>query len=641
MMQDSVQRQERAAAIDPVDNVAGGQGGADPLDEDAVATNERSARRPRPEHDQAHEAAGPHRLTELTMDGHRPLVEHLLNPLWVKSARARLRVKHVLSWGLVTITLTAFVCVGQYLTMVERNITTPDMVARAIIPPLIIIQGIILMLMGTGAVAAGVASEREEGIIDFHRMTPMTPTAKILGYLFGLPIREYFVFALTLPFLAWAVWKSDFPLLRLGHFYLVFFSSVLLYHMTGLVAGMWSKKPRWASMIAQGLVVALYFVLPQLSHVGVTFFEFLTVRPTFYVMLAEEVQRAGPGVEAIARQTIAAILRYRDVGFFELVLHPTAFTLTVQTFLLLTMFISVHRKWRDEALLALPKGYALFAYAAVVTLVVGSLWPFVTSGGFLETLISRMNDIPPHNALYLMTMAAAAITCITGVLLLLIITPSRWIALNGIRRARKHGRHRPPLLSDASSTTPLAIIMSVLATGGLAALVLHADRSGMFAIAMPPFLPAIAPLVLIVSALVLVQGICERFNQRVVFVTLFVMWGIPVMVAIILFAAFSRWDAGLWLLSISSPAAVVISISNFYEHAAATATGAVMVDPAQTQFLPEEFAALVPQVVQTMMLVHLALAVGIQVHLWGWRQRFRQQSLKDLNRTATAVQSNG
>ena len=63
---------------------------------------------------------------------------------------------------------------------------------------------IILMGLGTGQVASGLARERLEQLVDYQRMTPMTPTAKILGYLFGLPIREYFLFALTLPFLAFA-----------------------------------------------------------------------------------------------------------------------------------------------------------------------------------------------------------------------------------------------------------------------------------------------------------------------------------------------------------------------------------------------------------------------------------------------------
>lgn len=595
-----------------------------------------------PEAASGRESLEPRRLTELVAGRGGTLEDRLLNPLWVKSTRARLRWKHVLSWGLVVITLTAFVCIGQYLTMVQRDVTTPEMVARAIIPPLIIIQGIILMLLGTGAVAAGVAGEREEGIVDFHRMTPMTPTAKIIGYLFGLPVREYFLFALTLPFLAWAAWKSDFPVLRLGHFYLVFFASVLLYHMTGLVAGMWSRKPRWASMIAQGLVVLLYFVLPQLSYVGVTFFEYLTVRPTFYVMLAEEVERAGPGVAAIAQRTIANIIRYRDVGFFNLVLHPTVFTLSVQAFLLVTMFISVHRKWRDEALHALPKAYALFAYAAVVTLVAGSLWPFVSKDTYLGTLIARMQGAAVNQALYVMLLTAAAITCIVAVLLLVLITPSRWTALNGVRRAHKHGRSRPPRLSDASSTTPLAVLMTAIAIAGLSMLFLRAEASEFFDVAMPAVAPAVAPLVLIASALLLVQGVCERLSQRAVFVLLFVMWGIPVMVAVILFAAFSEWNTGLWVLTISSPASVVVSISWFFESAlvaarevmtngAAAGTGGMQ----QTEFLPGEFAPTVPIVVQTMMLVHLTLALAVQVHLFTWRRRFRRQALDDLERVAT------
>ena len=38
------------------------------------------------------------------------------------------------------------------------------------------------------------------GILDFHRVSPMTPTELTLGFFFGAPIREYPLFAATLPF---------------------------------------------------------------------------------------------------------------------------------------------------------------------------------------------------------------------------------------------------------------------------------------------------------------------------------------------------------------------------------------------------------------------------------------------------------
>jgi len=160
-----------------------------------------------------------------------------VNPIWQKSLRSRLRVRHMLSWGVVTLTITAFVFLITYTTMTEQEMASGQDAAKATIPGVIVIQGILLMAFGSGAVSSGIATERDKGLVDYQRMTPMSPTAKILGYMFGLPAREYFLFALPLPFVAIAVAISDFSLLALGHFYLVFFTSVWVYHMTALVAG--------------------------------------------------------------------------------------------------------------------------------------------------------------------------------------------------------------------------------------------------------------------------------------------------------------------------------------------------------------------------------------------------------------------
>ncbi|MFW5652696.1 MAG: hypothetical protein ACOC0P_01520, partial [Planctomycetota bacterium] len=445
---------------------------------------------------------------------------------------------------------------------------------------------------------------------------------------------------------------SDFPVLQLLHFYVVFFSSVLLYHMTGLVAGMWSKKPRWASMIAQGLVVVLYFVLPQLSYLGVTFFEFLTVRPTFYVMLAEELERAGPATEAAASSRLQALALHREVGFFNLVLHPTIFSLMVQGFLLLSMFVSVHRKWRDEALHPLPKGFSVGAFIAVLILLMGSLWPFLTTGRFLETLLNRMPNMPQLAALMVMMIVATFIATGIGVLLLLLITPTKWTALNGLRRARKQGQRQPSLLSDAGTTTPVSVLLTLLTVSALIILMQRAIAGGLFDMQVPSVVPLLAPLVLIASVLLFIQGICERFSRRGVFVIVFVLWVIPVLTMIILFAAFDQWGPGIWIAGLSSPATLLMSLLHFFENAVPEsgslgttyetirsidpATGAqvdssTITTSAGPYFLPDEIEPFVPEAVQVMSVMHLLIAVAMQVNLWRWRRGTQQASLKELS----------
>ncbi len=62
-----------------------------------------------------------------------------------------------------------------------------------------ILQTIILVIVGATQVAGSVGGVRESNILDFHRISPLPPLATTLGFFLGAPIREYILFALTLP----------------------------------------------------------------------------------------------------------------------------------------------------------------------------------------------------------------------------------------------------------------------------------------------------------------------------------------------------------------------------------------------------------------------------------------------------------
>ena len=90
----------------------------------------------------------------------------LVNPIWLKSARARLRWKHIISWGTVTVSVTAFVFMIIYMNMIEHGDVTAATAAKATIPGIVVVQATILMVLGTGAVASGIEQERDDRLID-------------------------------------------------------------------------------------------------------------------------------------------------------------------------------------------------------------------------------------------------------------------------------------------------------------------------------------------------------------------------------------------------------------------------------------------------------------------------------------------
>ena len=147
--------------------------------------------------------------------------------------------------------------------------------------PLFILQGVILFLLGTGQVAGAMTAEGDEGVLDYQRLAPMTPLAKVLGYLFGLPIREYLLCLATFPFTLWCLWKGGVPFYVAAELYATFFCSAILYHLTGLIAGTVLKNRRWAFLVSMGIVFLLYTLIPQLAKFGLVYFRYLTVRPVF------------------------------------------------------------------------------------------------------------------------------------------------------------------------------------------------------------------------------------------------------------------------------------------------------------------------------------------------------------------------
>ncbi len=173
------------------------------------------------------------------------------NPILLMGVRRQLRPKAVIVWGLITFITCLFIFLNVYNSWSFSNYGGQSeanaLALKTCFIPMLIAQGIILMFLGTGSVAGGMAEEKESGLLDYQRLTPMMPLSKIIGYLFGLPSREYLLFALTLPFTLIATIGGQIPFMKVLLLYAIFFCVVLAYHLTAMVAGMLARNPRRAS----------------------------------------------------------------------------------------------------------------------------------------------------------------------------------------------------------------------------------------------------------------------------------------------------------------------------------------------------------------------------------------------------------
>ena len=387
------------------------------------------------------------------------------NPIFLRYCRSRLRLRGLGVALLITLLIAGFIS-GLVQSIGIRSSTDPASAARSAIIPLFVLQSLILFVLGTAQASGGMITERDERVIDYQRLIPMSPLSKVLGYLFGLPVREYAMFFCTLPFTAWALWRGEIECRVWLPLYLIFFTTTLTYHFTGLVTGTVVHNRRWAFLISTGLVFSLYTIIPQMAKFGLVFFKYLTITPVFEESL--------PG---ILPKNAAAVLKagqqlFPTVKFFDLDLPETVFTAFSQGGLILVFAIMLCRKWQRHEAHLLNKAWALVMFAWVQLLLLGNALPLIEtselfpSRGFERFIPLGADWAPTHGEALAMIVAYGIFSLSLIFILALIITPNLDRQTRGWRKAHKHGQQKIPVLSDAAPATLFVAMISILAALG-------------------------------------------------------------------------------------------------------------------------------------------------------------------------------
>jgi hypothetical protein len=400
------------------------------------------------------------------MTGKSPYTRHPAwniagNPIFRRYCRSRLRPVGLTGGLLISILIAGFIfALVRSLGVYQMRLVPAD-AERATLVPLLVFQALILFVLGTAQVAGGMVAERDEGVIDYQRLIPMSPLAKVVGYLFGLPVREYVMFFSTLPFTAWALWRGGVEMEHWLPLYGILISSTLLYHFTGLLMGTVVKSRRWAFLASIGLVFCLYTVFPQMAKFGLVFFKYLTITPVFQEQLAGLMPRTAGAVLAQGQQLLPT------VRFFNLDFSESVFTLFSQGGLILTFIVMLCRKWdRAEAHL-LNKVWAVGFFVWIQLLLLGNALPLVEPGNlFPSRELTRYVGLDPiwrPSSAEAIAMAALYGVVTLALLLVLtsIITPSLDKQMRGWRRVRKQGGRSLGVASDAAGSFWFVLAMAL------------------------------------------------------------------------------------------------------------------------------------------------------------------------------------
>jgi hypothetical protein len=477
------------------------------------------------------------------------------NPVFQRFRRSRLRARKAVFWYLLTLIVTTFVVMLGYILRTNAGIPERD-AARALWLPVLIIQGLILMLRGTGTVSATLIQDRLEQTLDYQRLTPVTPLRNLIGYVFGLPVLEYTMFALTLPHLAFVVIVGEVPLVTLGAVYLSFLTCVVLYHVTAISVGM--VMQRWILGYLVGVLTVAFVnvVLPLIvSQFGLKFLQYLSVWPVIS-------QKLLPLLLTTAQLSAVSnpFLSMADtVPFYAWTLSPFVFTLLLQGALILTFAVIALRRWKVSGRHALGKPFALAFLVGFIVLLLGNVWPALTRQYMPFALfgVTDLDQLGPVIAIGL-PLVYCLIIWLLAFVLLAAVTPTHHACLRGLRRAVKLGRSGTRPWEDDAANPPFAAALTLLALTGFAVLMQVATASGfidfLHAAGFSTWrLPVVFTLVLVYTAMLL-QGI----ELRPTVMAILLVWLLPILVAILTGAAVQDTGTLQAVIASLSPLALLV-----------------------------------------------------------------------------------
>ena len=509
-----------------------------------------------------------------------------MNPLILKGIRENLRFKHLIAAGLFslivcsTVYLTAFLqgSEGKFSVNPEtkewvKGEDSPVNGARNAFTFLLALQGFYLMFLGTGRVASITAEERESGLLDYQRMTPMNPLSKIVGYIFGIPSREYYMFLFTLPFLGHAIIAGELPWGNIIHLYSVFFCSVILYHLTAHAVGLVVPKPRAASWVSRIVVLGLYVVLPGLGQAGISFLSFLTILPTYFGKILPVIQKEGDHKKGDFDYETQITEFWQDVPFFDFTISPTTFTFLMQGLLILALLVTGYRKWRNQALPALSKPSAFFIYSIFQFLLLGCLWTFFDRGeasGLIGQELSANEFYRKEERIMGLILVISIFFSLSVLFILCLINiccPNRHLYLKGIQRIAKFNLARIPRIADESSGLFLTLILAAITLFTYCLLISLALDSEAWELTSTFHSLSLIPAAILMLAVIYLQASRELWFNLGFWGFVGLLWITPLLASLVIGVGWGEENMSLILRLLAINPLSIIPMHWMYEHA--------------------------------------------------------------------------
>jgi hypothetical protein len=248
-----------------------------------------------------------------------------------------------------------------------------------------------------------------------------------------------------------------------------------------------------------------------------------------------------------------------DVPFYVWSLPPLAFTLLLQSALVITFGTMALRRWKSSTRHSMSKPYALgFLLTFIVTLL-GNVWPIITRQSmpfalFGERDLEQLGEIITIG----LPQVYALVTWVLCYVLFAIVVPSRHSYVRGIRRALKHGHSAARFWDDDADGLPFILLVVAAVLAGYGVLFGELSASGFFAdftngVTGLWRLPLALTLVVVYSGLVI-----QVFGLKPTVLVILLVGVLPILIAAVMSAAAQGVGYPQAIVASLSPLALVV-----------------------------------------------------------------------------------
>lgn len=370
------------------------------------------------------------------------------NFLLARFVRSRLRLKQIIPvFGFclivyLVITAGTALIVSGSAALSFRNLSHfwTKQTGRSMFNLLLVAQFIIMYVVGSNQIIATVVEDRRNGIMDFHRLTPQSSLSLVTGYVLGGPLREYLLFAMSLPFTFLAVIMGKIPVFTTLSFYLVFLMGTIFFNLCALLAGLVVKKNRYVIGIILILMVISFMLVPMFVKTGFSLLLHLTPFPTFLHLLFTTFS-----LEQAAEALIN--INFTTVDFYSVNVPVALFNVGILVLASVFMMVALCRKLHHEPAPAFSRTHTAGLFLAVMLLALGNAWTKLGETGTQRFITMILME----GLLFLFVLLAET------------ITPSALTYCKAVQRARKQGRtYLKPWCDEASNIGVTIVLVTVI-----------------------------------------------------------------------------------------------------------------------------------------------------------------------------------